>query len=93
MRWGVDTQVHNAHRCHFFALVWFGSLEVRGVLKFMPFGPESPFYFKEIIRDVAKNSCIRGNIRGTPFKYDSSKKMESHSGGDIRYQITFFKSS
>lgn len=37
--------------------LWFGSQEVSRVLEFMPSEPESPFYFKAVIRDVAKK-CI-----------------------------------
>lgn len=36
-------------------LLWFGSQEVPRVLEFLPSKPESPFYFKAVIRDVAKN--------------------------------------
>lgn len=37
--------------------LWFGSQEVSRVLEFMPSEPESPFYFKAVIRDVTKK-CI-----------------------------------
>lgn len=47
---GGWTHTHGGHWSH-----WFGSQEVPRVLEFLPSGPESPFYFKAVIRDMAKN--------------------------------------
>lgn len=55
-------------------LLWFGSQEVPRVLEFMPSEPESPFYFKAVIRDEAKNVYIQ-DILCTSFKYNN-KEME-----------------
>lgn len=65
-------------------LLWFGGK----CQEFMPFESESPFYFKEIIRNRTKNRYIRNY---SPHYLNIIKVGNSHSGGDVRYKITFLK--